>query len=57
MKDIARVRTSSEIYVFPSGHLSTVRKLVKSIAKQGRGSLIVKSIEYIGGHCAQTLKF
>lgn len=42
-------------YIFPGGHLPTVSKLVDSIEKGSKGTLVIDSIENIGGHYAKTL--
>lgn len=43
-------------YIFPGGYLPIVSKLVASIAKGSKDSLIVESVENIGGHYARTLR-
>ncbi len=43
-------------YIFPGGHLPSVSQLVRSIDKGSNGTLIVDSIENIGGHYAKTLR-
>lgn len=43
-------------YIFPGGHLPTVSRLVGSIERGSKGSLIVDAILNIGGHYAKTLR-
>lgn len=43
-------------YIFPGGHLPSICQLVESINKGSQGTLIVESIENIGGHYAKTLR-
>lgn len=43
-------------YIFPGGHLPSISQLVTSIDIGSNGTLIVESIENIGGHYAKTLR-
>jgi cyclopropane-fatty-acyl-phospholipid synthase len=43
-------------YIFPGGHLPSVAQLVSSINTGSAGTLVVESIENIGGHYAKTLR-
>ncbi|KAI9821691.1 MAG: hypothetical protein M1827_002272 [Pycnora praestabilis] len=43
-------------YIFPGGHLPTVSQLVENINKGSNGTLVVDSVENIGGHYAKTLR-
>jgi cyclopropane-fatty-acyl-phospholipid synthase len=43
-------------YIFPGGHLPSVKQLVEKISAGSEGTLVVEKIENIGGHYAKTLR-
>ncbi|OAA68325.1 cyclopropane-fatty-acyl-phospholipid synthase [Niveomyces insectorum RCEF 264] len=43
-------------YIFPGGYLPSITQLLNHISKESAGTLIVESVENIGGHYAKTLR-
>jgi cyclopropane-fatty-acyl-phospholipid synthase len=43
-------------YIFPGGHLPTTTKLIDAMTAGSKGTLIVESVENIGGHYCKTLR-
>jgi len=43
-------------YIFPGGYLPSVVQLVNHIATESNGTLIVESVENVGGHYARALR-
>lgn len=53
---LTRVVSFINHYIFPGGHLPSTQQLVNHITKSSNGTLIVESIENIGGHYAKALR-
>lgn len=43
-------------YIFPGGYLPAITQLLNHISAESKGTLIVESVENIGGHYAKTLR-
>lgn len=43
-------------YIFPGGYLPAITQLLNHISTESKGTLIVESVENIGGHYAKTLR-
>jgi cyclopropane-fatty-acyl-phospholipid synthase len=43
-------------YIFPGGYLPSITQLLNHISKESAGTLIVESVENIGGHYTKTLR-
>ncbi|KAK1827648.1 Tuberculostearic acid methyltransferase UfaA1 [Podospora conica] len=43
-------------YIFPGGYLPSITQLLNHISKESNGTLIIESVENIGGHYAKALR-
>lgn len=43
-------------YIFPGGYLPSITQLLNHISHESHGTLIIESVENIGGHYAKALR-